>query len=161
MPQARCAGFTLRQNLRSRGKSCNLAFDGGSDRTTVTEKYAKEMGFRKLERRAAVMGFGETTPTSAKVYKITMTDGAEKQHLLEAVAVPRIHTGPAARCPQDLRYRFLRIYNPPTEEMHRTGEDADVCIGADYGKLLPTYVEQQLWKALFTSTDPHLAVGTS
>jgi hypothetical protein len=32
--------FTLQQNLKSQGNSCNLAFDSGSDRTTVTEEYA-------------------------------------------------------------------------------------------------------------------------
>jgi hypothetical protein len=138
--------FTLRQNLKNREGSCNLAFDGGSDQTVVTEEYAKRMGFWKLKEGAAVVGFGETTPLFADVYEIAVTERAGKQHYLEAVAVPRIHTGPAARCPQDLRYRFLRIYNPPAEEMHQTGEDTDICIGANHWELLPTYVEQQLWK---------------
>jgi hypothetical protein len=95
------------------------------------------MGLRKLDRKAAVVGFGEATPTYANVYEVIMTDRTGRQDLLEAVVVPRIHTGPAARCPQDLRYRFLRIYNPRTEEMHQTGDNADVCIGADFGRLLP------------------------
>jgi hypothetical protein len=102
------------------------------------------VGFRRLEERALVMGFGETTAIFADVCEIAVISRAGRQHLLEAVAVPRIHTRPAARCPQDLRYRFLRIYNPPAEEMHQTGKDTDICIGADYGELLPTYVEQQL-----------------
>jgi hypothetical protein len=120
--------FTLRQNLKVGGVSCNIAFDGGSDRTMVTEKYAKEKVLWKLDKRAAVMGFGEATPTCTDVYEVSITDRAGKQHLLQAAAVPWIQTGPAARCPQDLRYRFLRIYNPLAEEMHQTGEDTDVCL---------------------------------
>jgi hypothetical protein len=102
--------FTLRQNRRAGGRAATWL-----STAAAPGPHAKEMGFRKLEKRAAVMGFGETTPISAEVYEIAMMDRAGKQHLLEAVAVPRIHTGPAAKCPQDLRYRFLRIYNPTAE----------------------------------------------
>jgi hypothetical protein len=52
--------FTLRQNLKNEGKSCNLAFEGGSDQTIITERYAREMGFRKLDMKAAVASFAET-----------------------------------------------------------------------------------------------------
>ncbi len=34
------------------GVNCNLALDGGSNRTLVTEEYGKKMGFRKLDGRA-------------------------------------------------------------------------------------------------------------
>jgi hypothetical protein len=100
--------FTLRQNLKQDGVSCNLEFDGGSDSTLVTEGYAKKLGLRKLNGRAAVMGFVETTPTFGNVYEASVTDRWDGQHLLEAVAVPWIYIGLAMDSPQNLRTRFLR-----------------------------------------------------
>jgi hypothetical protein len=35
--------FSLRQNLK---QGCNIAYDGGGDRTIVTEEYAKRKGLK-------------------------------------------------------------------------------------------------------------------
>jgi hypothetical protein len=47
--------FTLRQDLKQDGVSCNLTLDH-SHRTLMTEGYTKKMGLRKLDGRAAVGG---------------------------------------------------------------------------------------------------------
>jgi hypothetical protein len=33
---------------------------------------------------------------------------------------------------------------PLSEKLHQTGEDTDICIGADYSHLLPQYIEQEM-----------------
>jgi hypothetical protein len=60
------------------------------------------------------------------------------------MAVPHIHTGPAARCPQNLRKRFLRTYMPLSGELHQTGEATDICVGADYPQLQPKHIEKEI-----------------
>ncbi len=50
------------------GVNCNLAWDGGSNRTLVTEEYGKKMGFRKLDGRA--MGFAETTVGAQSIARL-------------------------------------------------------------------------------------------
>jgi hypothetical protein len=48
--------FTLRQNLKGDGVSCNLAFDGASNKALVIWMCAEKILFRKLDGRAAVVG---------------------------------------------------------------------------------------------------------
>ena len=47
--------FTLRHNLKS---GCNIAFDDGSDRTTVTKEYARKMGLQRLSCSTSGTGLG-------------------------------------------------------------------------------------------------------
>ncbi len=88
--------------------SCILAFDGGSNRILVTEGYAKKMELRKLDGRATVASFAETSPTFGDVYEASVTDHRwGGQHPQAAVAVPWIYIGPAADSLRNLRTRFL------------------------------------------------------
>jgi hypothetical protein len=66
--------FTLRQNLKGERVRCNLAFNGSSDRTLVTERFTELMGFRKLDGTLAVVGFAETTPAFGDVYTVSVKD---------------------------------------------------------------------------------------
>ena len=77
------------------------------------------------------------------MYIVTICDRQLKVHYLEALAVPHIYTGPAAKSPTNLRTRFMRTYTPLSKEMHQTGEATDVCIGADYPHLQPKHIEQE------------------
>ena len=74
---------------------------------------------------------------------VTICDRNLKVHYLEALAVPHIYTGPAAKSPTNLRTRFMRTYTPLSKELHQTGEATDVCIGADYPHLQPKHIEQE------------------
>jgi hypothetical protein len=133
--------FTLRHNIPG---GCNIAFDGGSDRTTVTESYAKRMGMQRLSCNTTAVGLGQAAATSGGMYVMMLSDRWGNEHKLEAMAVPHIHTGPAARCPQNLRKRFLRTYMPLSGELHQTGEATDICVGADYPHLQPKHIEKEI-----------------
>ena len=52
---------------------------------------------------------------------VTICDRQLKVHYLEALAVLYIYTGPAAKCPTNLRKRFMRTYTPLSGELHQTG----------------------------------------
>jgi hypothetical protein len=151
--------FTLKQNLKQDGVSFNLALGGGSDRTLVTEGYAKKMVLRKLGGRAAVVGFAETPPTFGDVYEASLTERWGRQHPLEAVAVPWIYIGPAADSPWNLRTRFLQTYTPLSEELQQTGEYSDICIRADYWHLLPQYIKREMRDGLFYIYKPAFGCG--
>jgi len=133
--------FSLRQNLK---QGCNIAYDGGSSQTFVTEEYAKRKGLKRIGGAAAAFGLGETEATVEDIYMVTICDRNLKVHYLEALAVPYIYTGPAATCPKNLRTRFMRTYTPLPKELHQTGAATDVCIGADYPHLQPKHIEQEM-----------------
>ena len=101
--------FSLRQNLR---QGCNIAYDGGGDQTIVTEEYAKRKGLRRVGGTAAAIGLGQTEATTGEMYVLTLCDRWMKVHYLEAMAVPHIYTGPAAKSPKNLRKRFMKTYTP-------------------------------------------------
>jgi hypothetical protein len=131
---ARSSGiFTLRRNLRHEGVSCNLVFDCSCDRTLVTERYAKKMGFRKLDGRVAAVGFAEATPTFGDVYEASVTDRWGAQHLLEAVAVLWIFMRLTAASPRNL-VRGATPDGRGHRHLHRSG----------LRLLLPQYVEQEM-----------------
>jgi len=140
-PQPGAQIFTLRQNIKD---GCNVAFDSGSDRTAVTEEYARRRGLQRLGCSTSAMGLGQTAATSGGMYVVEICDKWGNMHRLEAMAVPHIYTGPAARCPKNLRKRFLRTYTPLSGELHQTGAATDVCIGADYPHLQPKHIEQEM-----------------
>ena len=116
--------FSLRQNLK---QGCNIAYDGGSNQTIVTEEYAKRKGLKRIGGAAAAFGLGEAEATVGDMYMVTICDRNLKVHYLEALAVPYIYTGPAATCPKNLRTRFMRTYTPLPKELHQTGAATDVC----------------------------------
>jgi len=78
------------------------------------------------------------------MYVLTLCDRWMKVHYLEAMAVPHIYTGQAAKCPKNMRKRFMKTYTPLSGELHQTGEATDVCIGADYPQLQPKHIEREM-----------------
>jgi hypothetical protein len=133
--------FTLQHNLKN---GCNISFDGGSDRTTVIEGYARRMGLRRLSCSTSAMGLGQTEAVTGGMYVLTLCDRWGKVHYLEAMGVPHIFTGPAAKSSKNLRKQFMKTYTPLSGELHQTGEATDVCIGADYPQLQPKHIEQEM-----------------
>ena len=132
----------MRQNIKN---GCNIAFDSGSDRTAVTEEYARRLGLQRLGCSTSAMGLGQTAAMPGGMFVVKLSDRWGNVHSLEAMAVPHIHTGSAARCPRNLRKRFLKTYMPLSGELHQTGEATDVCIGADYPQLQPKHIKKEIW----------------
>ena len=69
-----------------------MAFDGSSNRTTVTKEYAKRMGLQQLSCKTSAMGLGQTEATPGNMYVVKLVDSQGKEHRLEAMAVPFIYT---------------------------------------------------------------------
>ena len=71
------------------------------------------------------------------VYEVEIADRLGKVVRLNAIGVSFIYGGPAAKCPRNLRMRFLRACPPPSPGLSQTGEATNICIGADYWQLQP------------------------
>ena len=99
---------------------------------------------QRLGCNATAVGLGQAAAMSGGMYVIQLSDRWGNAHSLEAMAVPHIHTGLAARCPKNLRKRFLRTYMPLSGELHQTGEATDICVGADYPQLQPKHIEKEI-----------------
>jgi len=99
---------------------------------------------QRLSCNTAAVGLGQTAATSGGMYMVMLRDRWGNEHRLEAMAVPHIHTGPAARCPQNLRKQFLRTYMPLSGELHQAGGATDICVGADYPQLQPQHIEKEI-----------------
>jgi len=79
--------FTLRHNIKN---GCNIAFDSGSDRTAVTEDYARRMGLQRLDCSTTATGLGRTSATTGGMYVVKLCDRWGNMHSLEA---RRVHWG--------------------------------------------------------------------
>ena len=71
------------------------------------------------------------------VYEVEVADRLGKAVRLEAIAVPLIYGGPAAKCLGNIMRRFMETAPSPSIGQSQSGAATDICIGADYWQLQP------------------------
>ncbi len=118
----------------------SITFVGGSNRTVVTENYARRMCLKKNRSGYPVIGFGSPEVTMGDLYKVLLRASGKRKITVDG---PSIYNGPPAICLNNINWRLLQSREATALDLHQSVGMTYICIGMDYPFLQPRHLKQE------------------
>ncbi len=125
-----------------------MAFDGGSNQSIITKEFAARKKLKKVVITVPVItvpviGFRSPEPEMREMFEVPLRASGKQHIIIRAVAEEAIHNGPAAKCPDNISWRFMQSRNAKAWDLHQPGGAIDICLGMDYPFLQPRHLKKE------------------